>query len=268
MSGALLRQFLDLYRQVDWPQNRQAFPIARLTYEKGLDAVNLYRGNPEYLRQTLGIFLRTNSRPYAFAGASYILAAASYLSGTEYDPEGLNHALIRLQEAQHDEPHLTEINLIEPLICIYAIQLPRARALLDTLDASQPASYLVCLTELRYWYRVPDTGQFERWYRSAMQAAATAERQICLLDIQASFYMALKDYPRAIQAYETLGRLTADDPWLWHNISVMYYRMKQYDKAATYNRRALALMDFESARKMEQDLKDRRPVLYRLLGRN
>ena len=59
--------------------------------------------------------------------------------------------------------------------------------------------------------------------------------------------------------YEHLAQHVTDDPWLWHNLSVAYYQMGEYQKAHEANQSALNLRDFDAARNMTKRLEDLLP---------
>jgi tetratricopeptide (TPR) repeat protein len=79
--------------------------------------------------------------------------------------------------------------------------------------------------------------------------------------VTAGLYMGYKMFDEAIDAYQELVKLTPKDPWAWHNMSWMYFQLENYQQAEICNKKALSIMDFGNARKIEKALKEKKGPL-------
>src|SRR3954464_8141343 len=131
MSDDQFRYILQLAHQVEWPSNREILPGSQDIYERGLDLLNTYRGNPEVLVEALRVFHSTNVLPYALAGLAATLGLSSYIMDNNFEAAGLQEAARWLKMAQSMAPERLEINLNEAGLYIQAKQLDKARQILD-----------------------------------------------------------------------------------------------------------------------------------------
>ena len=256
MSSQLINTINRLLHSYEWSSESTISPETKEQYERGLDVVHAYRGDPDQLFEALKVFQAIPSRPYAFAGIAYTLLAASYRHDTEYQPEGLKETAQWLVEAQSLAPDQVEINFIVAMLYVLQKRDDEARSWLNAL-ALKPPNYYVCLAEMRYWEHRRDIHKVYDWYVKASKAAERSEQRIYAIHMVAGSLLEADLPMQASEMYEHLAQYTPDDPWLWHNLSIAYYQQGQYEKASECNQRALQLMDFEAARQMTQRLKNR-----------
>ncbi len=258
----LVRQFLDIYQnQVRWPTKTHITQEARATYDQGLSTLDAYRGDPNILLRALKVFISTDCLPYAYAGAAVVLEAASFDSGDKYDEEGLQYALEYLQKAQDLAPDQFEINFLEARIYLSTHEDAKAGTILKYLADNMPSAYpdklYLCRTMMHFWYNMQDRKMYENWYDLGMKVARTGTDRLHLLGMRAGFYGKLKDgQDVALECYQEIVKITPKDPWCWHNMSIIYYKKKQYRQASDCNQRALKIMDFEAARYVERKIKE------------
>jgi len=255
MSNQLVTQIIDFVNHVNWPTLGSITPQSQRIYEQGLDRLMLYRGDPKVLLAALKIFSETNSLPYAYAGVAATLMSASYDHGDVYDQTGLALARIWLEKAQSYEAHRLEINCLEADLYVREKQYSHARLILDYFQQNRLQSFQVCRIEMEYWSGVRNLAEVERWFERSMQCALTPAHQTDALHHIAGCYLRNQNLPKALAFYKKIEKLSPQDPWLWHNMSIIYFRLKRYDKARRYNQKALSLMEFLAARNVEKDLK-------------
>jgi tetratricopeptide (TPR) repeat protein len=262
--NTLIDQLNKIIQEANWPAEHHATIQNRRIYENGLDIVNMYRGHPAILGKALRKFQGTRSSPYAYAGIAYTLATASRgRDGQAPDQRGLKGAMHWLEKSQNLEPDRLEINFIEAVIYLNARQHKNARLILDYLNDQDPGNYYLCVTEMNYWDEQSSDKQYLHWVQQAVNAANSNIRRIWVMNALAGFYLGKGMYERSLKTYQQVAKLDPNDPWLWHNMSVMYVEMKHFKEAENCNKRALSIMDFGAARDIEQVIKKNRGGLSR-----
>jgi tetratricopeptide (TPR) repeat protein len=171
MSKELYEQFLEMYQTVPFPRSPSVTPEARKIYEHGLDVADTYRGHPDTLVNALKIFVQSGSRPYAYAGAAYILSSAAYQSGKTYDKHGMTAALKWLRKAQELAIDQPEINYLEAICYLKLQRLNDARTVLDHLKAKGYRDIPYIKAELYYCDLKKELKQGIAWAQQGMQAA-------------------------------------------------------------------------------------------------
>ncbi len=68
---------------------------------------------------------------------------------------------------------------------------------------------------------------------------------------------------KAEEVFARMAPLSQDDPWFWHNYSIVYMIRNRYWRAARCNKKALSLMNFPAARNVQQKLKKKLSFLYK-----
>ncbi len=256
MSASLSEELHQFISQMDWPQETTLTAESQITYERGMDMLNMYRGHPQVLVDALKVLQGCGSQAYAAAGCAYALILAAYESGDDYSAEGLALARPWLLTAQRLAPNRMEIDCIEADLYLQMRQTQLARSTLDRLkNTPGPQHFYLCLSEMYYWYTLKNREQYQHWYDLALLQATNKARQICLFGRAAGFFLAVEDWKKVIEIYRSLSALDPEDPWLWHNLSLAYYHLERYDKAQQANQLALKIMDFPAAREMQEFLK-------------
>ena len=91
---------------------------------------------------------------------------------------------------------------------------------------------------------------------------------IFILNALADLYLDQGRYSQSIQLYRDVINLNPDDPWAWHDMSIVFVHMKKFKEAKVCNQRALDIMDFEAARDIQRLIEKKRSGgLKRLIGR-
>lgn len=255
MSDWMVQEFTELYKRVKWPEDTRTTAEQRVLFDQGIDVTNSFRGHPDTLVEALKLFVGSGSRPYAFAGAGYVMGSASYLKGGDYDQHGLETALSWLAKAQEIAPNTPEIDVIEAVIYLQMKRLDNTRKILDHVAGQGTPNYHLCVTYMSYWDSKKDIPQMEHWHKRALEQADTDTRRVFAMTALASAYMMNKMSDKAIEGFKHVLQLNPTDPWAWHNISYMLTHKGQYKEAYFHNQKALGLMDFGVAREIEKYLK-------------
>jgi tetratricopeptide (TPR) repeat protein len=270
MSEALVNKLLPVLEKIPWPADPQANQVGEKSYAVGLERVNAYRDDPKVLADALRLFQTGQSRPFAFAGAAYTLLAAAREEGGRYSQAGLEAALVWLEKAQELEPDNPSINFVEALIYIHGGRTEDARTILDYLMEQDPANQYVLEAKALYWQQIGEADEAVRCYQAGIEAAVSVPLKLRLCSKLADCYLAFGRYQEAAGAYTQAIYFDQQNAWLWHQQSVAYWNLGNYEEAARANRRALALQDLPEARQMMAALKEKRGApggLGRLFGR-
>jgi len=271
MGRVLVGKILSSVELLSWPESPEATQLGRNAYQVGLDKADEYQDDPKVLAAALRTFLSGQSRPYAYAGLAYTLVRASREKGRSYDRSGLDSALKWLEEAQELAPDIVEINMIEALIYIYSGRFSDARLILDYLESIDSTNYHLHAAEIAYWQEQKKLDETIEWYERAKKAADSVPRKLRLLSRQGDAYLAHRKYKQAIEIYKEAVHFSKENPSLWHNMSLAYWRLEEFQEAAHHNKRALSLRgDYPEARKMAdalQDKLDKGGFAQRLFGR-
>ncbi|MCU0498069.1 MAG: tetratricopeptide repeat protein [Anaerolineae bacterium] len=259
MANDYVKQLLNFIDQLTLPTDPRPSDRAKQLYQRGKKILNTYRGNRAVLQDALRIFAACGSQPYAYAGIAQTIMKSAFEQNDDYDQDGLAIALDWLQKAQTLEPDDQAINLIEAVIYMNMNRFDDARLVLDHLIKTTPITYALCMTEINYWDRKKDLGKVEIRYKKALSLATDEEERQTLIETMAGVYLMHNKYEESLKLFEQVVKSNPQNPWAWHNMSVMYFRLQNYPKAAEHNRRALALMDFGAARQIQEAIKKKFP---------
>lgn len=258
MGQRLVEKMLPALDKMQWPETVQATELGRQAYEVGLDKVDDYLNDPKDLASALRTFQTGNSRPYAFAGVAYTLIKASREQNGSYVQVGLEHALNWLEKAQELDPDVLEINIVEALIYIYSARFDDARLVIDYLEAIDGRNYYISKAEIAYWQEQGRLEETVSWYEQTIEIAETVPRKLRLRRDLGDCYLRFKRYDKAIQVYNEAIHFAKENPRLWHNMSVAYWQLGDYEEAKRSNQQAIKLKsDLPEALKMEEALKEK-----------
>jgi tetratricopeptide (TPR) repeat protein len=253
----LINQMLPALEKMAWPENLKETQLGYQTYQVGLEKVDAYKGDPKTFGDAIRTFQAGDSRPYAFAGVAYTLLAAARETDGSYARPGLDAAMSWLEKAQELEPDRPAINVIEAFIYIYGGRYDDARLVLDYLSAQDPNDNYLLLAEIQYWQQQKDVTQAVQWYEKAIQAASTVPQRLRLRSRLGDCYLEFGLLDQALTVYQEALHFDKENPWLWHNLSVVYWRQEKYEEAARCNKRALDLLELPQARRMEEAIKEK-----------
>ena len=258
MGQRLVENMLPALNKMQWPESPTATELGRQTFEIGLDKADEYVSDAKVLAAAVRTFQTGDSRPYAFAGVAYTLIKASREQDGSYSQDGLSEALRWLEKAQDLDPDVLEINVIEVLIYVYGGRFDDARLVLDYLEAIDEHNYYVHRAEIAFWQEQGKLDETVRWYEQTISTAETVPRKLRLRRDLGDCYLRYRQYDKAIQVYGEAIHFAKENPRLWHNMSVAYWQMGNYEEAAHCNKQAIKLQgDFPEARKMESALEEK-----------
>lgn len=258
MGESLVQKLLPALEKATLPDSAVASELGRQTYEVGIDRVDEFIDDPQVLADAIRIFQSGESRPYALAGIAYTLLKAAREKDDIYAENGITSALSWLERAQELAPNVNEINVVEALAYIYGRRFEDARLVLDYLESIEPNNYHILKTEMTYWQFQGNLEKAIELSGAAMAAAETVPRKLSLRQNLGDLYLQNKQYEDAIEVYEEALHFSQENVWLWHNLSLAYWRVENYEEAERCNKQVLELRpDFPTALKMEKALKEK-----------
>lgn len=270
MGKILIEKLLPSLEKMPIPDTTEETVQGKQTYEIGLEKVDEYKGDPKTLAAALRIFQTCDSQPYLYGGVAYTLLTAARESDNSFAPNGLEAAMRWLEKAQELAPDVVLINMIEAFIYIYNKRFDDARLILDYLENIEPGNFYLMKAEIEYWQRQGQLDEAVKWYQKTIDAADNVPQKLRLRNRLGDCYLEFGQDDKALEIYQEAIHFSREDPWLWHNMSIVYYNKEDFKEAARYNKMALELLDFPEAREMERALRSKLGtggLVNRLLGR-
>jgi len=182
----------------------------------------------------------------------------AYVQGSTYDQAGIKAGWGWLTRAGDPGPARPELLVIKAFLEIHSIQIDAAKRTLDTAQQLDPVSYYALTALLDYAMVAKQFPLVVETYRKALTLALTSTRRAYLHHRMGRYGLRFKEYDVSIAAYQELAKLTPDDPWMWHNMSIIYSDKEQFRAAARCNAIALRLMEFQAARDVQRWLRHQR----------
>lgn len=272
-------------KEQKWSDECDFSENARRAYEAGIDIVDGYRGDPTPLLRAIDQFQTAQSRPYAYAGWAYALMAAAYIRGNrKFDMDGLREAQGWLYEARKIRDGRPEINFIQLML---DLNLEKYEAYLESKELIDPelgeSHFHVQFAHLDYCLQTQSLKMAEAQYKKTLSLASTVnQEQMVYRRMTHHFLFAVAGFKALGEVLKTPSKPTVahyaqkgdyyfsqmaanaqNDPWFWHNYCIFHYHLGNYWKAAEYNKKALAIMQFDAALRMQSELMKKLWILYR-----
>lgn len=258
MGEKLLKQLLPHLEKMHWPVEQGSTAQGQVAYLIGLEKVESYSGDPKTLAEALRIFQSGGSAAYAYAGVAYMLVAASREADRSYAAEGLERAMDWLERAQELLPDDVEVNMIEALVYVYNGRFTDARLILDYLKEQEPDNYHIHLAEMAYWAAQGKATEAITAAKQAARVAATVPQRLRLHTQLAELYLESGQLDEALKLHKELLHLDTRNPLLWHRVSLVYWRMGDFEEADRANQQSLRLGRLPAAEQMADKIKARR----------
>lgn len=259
LMSDLANQFIRLFRELPFPNEGEFTEEAISFFQYGNDILLSYRGNSNTLIQATNAYLATKNHIYVRAGAANVLISASYIGGGKYAKNGLEEALRLIQNAKSFAYGRYELDYIEANVYNAMGDTQSLKHCIDAMseydEASRESSF--ARAQMRYYDRLGDLKKVRHWFEIGSKRAEEESeiRRISILSHMAGIIMDRVEFTEeAIVLYRKVVQLDANDPWAWHNLSLLYWRNKEYDKSGECNRRALDLMNFQAAQNITASL--------------
>lgn len=231
-------------------------PEVRQTFDRTVAQVRRVTGDWSTFDGPIATFAAM-PKPFCYIGAAEIMFRLAFLRNRIWAPVGLRQGLRFLARAQYHEPFQPDLLVIRTKLlagCANPQWLSLAEQTLAILKRVAPEHP-----------RIPNAEQliFEQRGRIEDAIACTdrtlahppsPEEEYIALSNKALLLQQLKRYEESLALYGQLASRAPNDPWMWHNQSLMLYNLGRYADALQCNDRALALMQFGVARDFRQKI--------------
>lgn len=250
-------------RQIGVPAGGAVTPAAADAFKQALERANEYRGNPEPLVDALAMAAESGSQPLFCAMMAYVHYHGAFVSNFEYRPEGIAAGWSWLKRGGDPGPAQPEVLVVKAFLEIHGRQTDEAARTLERVKELDPLNYYALTARMDHARATGQHRLVEETYRDALNIALTSTRRAYLHHRMGRYALNHNRYADALAAYQELAKLTPADPWMWHNMSIIYGERGQYEEAARCNAMALRLMDFPAARQTQRWIKQRLAELRR-----
>lgn len=254
MSIQLIDYINGYAARLETPPGYTVTDATKQQFYLAIDTANEYRGEPSVLLQALDAFQHTENAALFYAGVAYVHLQAAYLQGFSYAEVGVEQARTWLDRATQMMPKIIELLLIETFIALRAKQYDQAKELITRLQERDAQNFYVLLTQLEYYGMMMAISSALPLFDRALSAATSPSQEIHVRNRIARYYVLFGKAGQAVEMYKTLTQLTPDDPWVWHNLSILYLQRYRLRKAWQCNARALKLMSFDNARQIRRSI--------------
>ena len=188
-----------------------------------------------------------------YAGAAHVVIHSSYLSGGKYETEGISYALDLYNRAVRYAPDSYHVTLLNLSLLGRRKLLAEMRTALDRIceqhsEAQTDMGYI--FAEMDYWKEKSNLDEYQRWANRGLEHARNNIHRLTVLNRIAGTYLSQPNYAGAKEAlayYEKVVTIDSEDPWAWHNMSIIHRHNGNFEKTAYCNYRALELMPFGNA---------------------
>ena len=255
MGKDLINKLLPVLEKISWTESTAVTQFGAQTYEMGMDWVDQYEGEVGVLQTAIKTFRSSDSRPYAFAGVAYLLANMSRETDGSYDLNGLEEAMKWLGMAQEFEPDRPQINFIEAQVYLFKGELENARLILNYLSDQAGHIYRYHVTEAMWCEAVEDYEGMEEFYAEAEKTADTVPKKLRLQTLLGDAYMKIENFEKALHHYNQAIYFNREGDKLWHKMSLIYWRLQNYEECKRCNDIVMRLKPTKSAKRVQDELK-------------
>lgn len=192
-------------------------------------------------------------QPWCNVGAAEVMFRLSFVEGKRFAPVGLRQGLRFTTRAQLHTP-------LQPDALVIQIKL-LAACTAPTWQKYATQAVELAQHEAPNHPRLPNSmlfyhdmrGEYEEalhWADRAITSGPTREDVYAARSRKANILDSLRRYDEALAVYHASLREDPRDPWTWHNAALALTKLGRYDEALACSDRALAIMDFTTARNL------------------
>lgn len=221
----------------------------RPQFDRAVTVTRRIAGDWRKLSEPIAVFAAMPA-PWCYIGAAEVLQRLSFLVGGAYSPVGLRQGLRYIAQAQAVDPDnadalITRARLLTSVSDLRWLQLAQ-----DTLTRAQaiaPNHPRLPGVEATLFQRYGQKEKARACLEQAIARAQSPDDQVIARITYANLLLDMGRFEDAVSAYRTLLQTEANDPWLWHNLSIALFNLERYDEALQCNERALSIMPFGAA---------------------
>jgi tetratricopeptide (TPR) repeat protein len=196
-------------------------------------------------------------RPLCFVGAAEVMLRLSYLRGLQNAAVGLRQGLLFAFAAQLESPQQPDALIIQAKLLSGTTSkrwLELAEQTIAMLKQVAPTHPRLPDAEARLHEQ---RGEYEAALDCVNRTLAhppSPEELEVALSRKGILLLDLERYSEAVDVYDEALARSPDDPWTWHNRSVVLMSLGRYDEALESNTRALSIMNFGAAHQIRDEI--------------
>jgi tetratricopeptide (TPR) repeat protein len=226
----------------------------RENFYHAIDKANEYCGHPQVLLEAIHLFQTTTNAPLFYAGIAYIHMHAAYEHGFTYAPFGINVAHQWLQRARDLVLDIAELLIVQAFLAVRAGRDQEAHQILTRLQERNADTIYLFMAQLEYYGLKKNVPQIITTYQKILTQPITPNQLLYAQNRAARYYALFGEPSKALRLYQEIVKADPTDPWVWHNMSIIYLQRWNLPKAHRANKSALQIMDFVAARRVRKQL--------------
>lgn len=219
-------------------------------FEGELAKVHSVTGNWNDLVAPLNAFGEMPA-PWRWVGAAEIMRPLAFWRNDLFVLTSVRQGLRFVVEAQNADPQNVDALLIRVSLLACSADQEWIRLAHETLNMARqlaPSHPLLPRAEINYYLRIKAYDDALAANARLIQFATSAEQANRRRLNRADILLQANRLEEAAAVYAEVTPAQPENPWLWHNYSVVLRRLKRYDQALEASDRALAVMEFPAAR--------------------
>lgn len=224
----------------------EAYPI----FNRIVGRVREITGDWASLSEPIGVFVAL-PKPLCYVGAAEVMLRLSYIRSDLWAPVGLRQGLRFVARSQYYDPEQPDALVIRiKLLVGYAsdLWLRLAEETLEMLKAVAPGHPRLPDAEASILVRRGKLEEALACIETFLASPPSREEVHMALSRKAGLLDRMKRSEDALAAYDLVNEHYPQDPWAWHNKSIILMNLGHYRQALACNGRALSIMDFGAAR--------------------
>ncbi len=199
-------------------------------------------------------------KPLCYVGAAEVMLRLSFQHGLVWAPSGLFQGLKFVANAQYVDPENADALVIRiKLLTGYPGErwLQLAEETLARLKQIAPAHPRLPEAESTILVRRNKLEEALTCIEQSIKYPPSPEEEHVSLSRKAGILERMKRVDEALATYNVVNERYPNDPWAWHNKSILLRDLGRLEEALECNERALSIMPFEMARRVGKSIRAR-----------
>ncbi|MEM7801270.1 MAG: hypothetical protein AAF633_18905 [Chloroflexota bacterium] len=241
--------------KVPYPTRQTITPADRTAYEAFTKKLSDYSGLPEQQIDAFEVLIRQESEPLFAIGMARMIQSLAYMRGNQHDKSLMDDSQSWLNRALTIAPDDIDVILSAANVYEASHEHEKVKDLIDRALDQAPDLYKVKLAQFKYLRRYGTIRQVKKAFQAFDLESMGPEERFRIHALAGDAYLGKSEWKDAISHYRKCTVENPDHPWIWHNMSIAYHRLRRYYMAYRCNRKALQLMPFGAAMEMGKEIR-------------
>lgn len=241
--------------QVPYPSRQTVTPEDRTTHATFIKKLSDYSGLPEQQIAAFDVLIQQESEPLFAIGMARMVQSLAYMQGQEHDKTLMEESRRWLDHALALAPDDIDVILSAANVYQASHEPEKVKALVDLAIEKAPDLHKVKIAQFNYIRRYGTIRQVKKAFQAFDLDNVDSDERFRLYAYAGDAYLGKSDWKNAIAHYRKSTAEKADHPWVWHNMSIAYHRLRRYYMAFRCNQKALNLMPFGAAFQMRKEIR-------------